>query len=188
MASRQNKNRFLAAIATRWKAREAFPPACARPAAWNSLSRATSASWKKSSGWRPTCRLRPLCAAQTRIAPIPLVGSRPAPRGRTHLSARLQLEIRVGAVTFAAKRSRRTSRLSPGRGSLTRIRRSSNCWSTRCPSAASSKSRTSIPTPSITASISFIGNASYLPHTASAGSPIFPFAGCTLASTGKITW
>ena len=28
MASRQNKNRFLAAIATRWKVREALPPAC----------------------------------------------------------------------------------------------------------------------------------------------------------------
>jgi len=136
-ALRQNKYRFRAAIAILSKVREASPPACARLAAWHSLSRATSAFWKRSSGWQPTCHLLSLCVVQTRVASIMLIGFLSALLGRTHLLARLRLAILAGAATSAARRSRRTTRLSPGKESLTKIRQSSNCWSTRCRSAVS---------------------------------------------------
>src|SRR5271157_632593 len=61
----------------------------------------------------PLCCPNKVCASS---ASYPL-----APPGHTHLSARRASEIRAGAATSVARRSRKTSRPLPGRGSLIRI-------------------------------------------------------------------
>lgn len=145
-AFHQNTHRCVGKIATPWiHATEVFPHASARLAAKDFLSRATSALQKKSSAWRPTYRLLMRCSAATMPVPTIPIRCPSVPLERMHRLARQRLAAPAGAVASAAKRSHRIPRPQLGSGIITRTRPFSNCWSTRCPCAESSKSPTSAP-------------------------------------------
>ena len=116
-----------------------------------------------------------VCCRNDACATIP-IRCLSVPLGRMPRSARLRLATPAGAVRSAVRRSHRTPRQQHGSENITRTRAFSNCWSTRCPCGASSKSRTSTPRPSTTDS-----------PTASELSPTSPSAGCTSASTDRTT-
>ena len=187
-AFHHNKHRCVGEIATPWiHATKVFLPASARPAAKDSLSRATSVSQKKASAWRLTCRLLMWCSAVTMPVPTIPVRCPSVPPGRMPRSVRPRLAAPAGAVASAVRRSHRTPRPPPGSGNITITRLFSNCWSKRCPCAESSKSPTSTPRPSTTASTSSIASAKNLPPTASTPCPTSPSGDCTSAWTDRTT-
>jgi len=76
------------------------------------------------------CCRNETCANPTDQVPVGTAGRMPR-------SARLRLATPAGAAASAVRRSPRTPRPPLGSGNITRTRPFSNCWSTRCPSAAS---------------------------------------------------